>query len=211
MKYLTGLDVLYIDYQYIKNGFISAPIPLLSAYQYRVRLLDNYQHLLVALRRINKATDLGAKRLAKATGLTTPQLMVMQSFSDAVALTVSDVAREINLTQATTTSIVNGLERRGFVHKRRDAIDKRRVIVSPTPAGQQLIIDAPKTLQDLLEREFEALEQWEQSFVIAALQRLASLMNAEEIDAAPVLHPGAIEQVDDSSSQTDVEILNAKV
>jgi ATP-dependent exoDNAse (exonuclease V) alpha subunit len=83
--------------------------------------------------------------------------------------------------------------------------------VSPTPAGQQLIIDAPKTLQDLLEREFEALEQWEQSFVVAALQRLASLMNAGEIDAAPVLHPGAIEQVDDSSAQTGVEMLKVRI
>ena len=127
--------------------------------------MDNYQHLLVALRRINKATDLGAKRLAKATGLTTPQLMVMQSFGEAISLTVSDVAREINLTQATTTSIVNGLERRGFVYKRRDENDKRRVFVSPTPAGQTLINDAPKTLQDLLERKFEGLEEWEQSLI----------------------------------------------
>jgi DNA-binding MarR family transcriptional regulator len=172
--------------------------------------LENYQHLLVALRRINKATDLSAKRLAKATGLTTPQLMVMQSFSDAVSLTVSDVAREINLTQATTTSIVNGLERRGLVHKRRDVTDKRRVIVSPTPAGKEMIVNAPKTLQDLLEREFEALEQWEQSFVVAALQRLASLMNAGGIDAAPLLHPGAIEQVEEGSAQTHVEMFDAK-
>jgi len=173
--------------------------------------MDNYQHLLVALRRINKATDLGAKHLARATGLTTPQLLVMQSFRDGVSLTVSDVAREINLTQATTTSIVIGLERRGFVHKRRDATDKRRVIVSPTPAGQQLIIDAPKTLQDLLEREFEALEQWEQSFIIAALQRLAKLMNAEEIDAAPVLHPGSIEHAADGHAHTGVKILTGKI
>ena len=172
--------------------------------------MDNYQHLLVALRRINKATDLGAKRLAKATGLTSPQLMVMQSFSDGVSLTVSDVAREINLTQATTTSIVNGLERRGFVYKRRDETDKRRVFVSPTPVGQQLINDAPKTLQDLLERKFEGLEEWEQSFVVAGLQRLASLMNAGEIDAAPLLHPGAIEQTEESLGQIDVEIFTAK-
>lgn len=168
--------------------------------------MDNYQHLLVALRRINKATDLGAKRLAKATGLTTPQLMVMQSFSDDVSLTVSDVAREINLTQATTTSIVNGLERKGFVHKRRDDTDKRRVIVSPTPAGQQAINDAPKTVQDLLEREFEALEPWEQSFVVAGLQRLASLMNAGEIDAAPVLHPGAIEIAEGNPAESGADL-----
>lgn len=155
--------------------------------------MDSYQELLIALRRINKATDRGAKRLAKETGLTTPQLLVMQAISDAASLTVSDIAREINLTQATTTSIVNGLVRKGLLEKRRDVTDKRRVFVSPTQAGRQLIRDAPKTLQDLLDRRFNALEAWEQSFVLAAVQRLAALMDAEGIDAAPVLHAGAIE------------------
>ncbi len=162
--------------------------------------MDNYQELLIALRQIHKATDMGAKRLAKDTGLTTPQLLVMQAISDATSLTVSEVAREINLTQATTTSIVNGLERKGLVDKHRGEEDKRRVIVSPTAAGRKLIRDAPKTLQDLLDRRFSALEAWEQSFVLAALQRLASLMGAEDIDAAPVLHAGAIETAAETSS-----------
>ncbi len=203
---LISTLVFYIDIRINRISLVRTPIPVVFAQRHRVKLMDNYQHLLVALRRINKATDLGAKRLAKATGLTTPQLMVMQSFSDDVTLTVSDVAREINLTQATTTSIVNGLERKGFVHKRRDGQDKRRVIVSPTLAGLQAINDAPKTVQDLLEREFEALEPWEQSFVVAGLQRLASLMNAGEIDAAPVLHPGAIEHTGENSAETGAEL-----
>ena len=165
----------------------------------RAMTMDRYQELLIALRRIHKATDMGAKRLAKESGLTTPQLLVMQAISDATSLTVSDVAREINLTQATTTSIVNGLERKGLIEKRRDDVDKRRVIVSATAAGRKLIRDAPKTLQDLLERRFEGLEAWEQSFVLSALQRLASLMDAEDIDAAPLLHAGAIESAADTS------------
>lgn len=139
-----------------------------------------------------------------------PQLLVMQSFSEAVSLNVTDIAREINLTQATTTSIVNGLERKGLVQKRRDAADKRRVIVSPTTAGQQLIVDAPRTLQDVLEREFQNLEQWEQSYIVAAMQRVANLMNAEGIDAAPVLHPGAIEPAEDNASQQTHKISSAK-
>lgn len=158
------------------------------------RSIDNYQQLLVALRRINRATDLASKRLAKDSGLTTPQLLVMQATSDAVSLTVTQIAREINLTQATTTSIVNGLERRGLLDKRRDNEDKRRVIVSLTQAGRTLIQNAPRTLQQLLGRRFEGLEPWEQSFVLAAVQKLASLMDAEELDAAPMLHAGAIVQ-----------------
>ena len=156
--------------------------------------MDNYQQLLIALRRINMATDIGAKRLARDTGLTTPQLLTMQAVSDASSLTVGEVARAINLAMATTTSIVNGLERKGLLDKRRDLNDKRRVIVTLTTAGTRLIQDAPKTLQDLLARRFGDLEPWEQSFVLAALQRVATLMDADDIDVAPILHTGVIER-----------------
>jgi DNA-binding MarR family transcriptional regulator len=159
-----------------------------------MRKMDNYQQLLIALRRINMATDIGAKRLAKDTGLTTPQLLTMQAVSEAASLTVGEVARAINLTLATTTSIVNGLERKGLLEKQRDLTDKRRVFVSPTAAGMRLIQEAPKTLQDLLARRFGSLEPWEQSFMLAGLQRVATLMDANEIDVAPMLHTGAIEQ-----------------
>ena len=167
--------------------------------------MDSYQQLLIALRRINKATDIGAKRLAKDTGLTTPQLHTLQAVSDATSLTVGEVARAINLTLATTTSIINGLERKGLLDKHRDVSDKRRVIVSSTIAGNKLIQDAPKTLQDLLERRFGELETWEQSFVLAALQRVAMLLDAADIDAAPLLHTGAIERIGDSSTGNAVD------
>lgn len=156
--------------------------------------MDNYQQLLIALRRINKATELGAKRLARETGLSPPQLRTLQVVSDATSLTVSEVARAINLTLATTTSITSGLERKGLLQKQRDMTDKRRVIVTLTDAGSRLLDDAPKTLQDQLAQRFSSLEAWEQSFMLAALQRVAVLMDAGDIDAAPMLHTGAIER-----------------
>ena len=80
-----------------------------------------------------------------------------------------------------------------MLEKRRDLRDKRRVIVSATLAGARLIQEAPKTMHELLARRFESLETWEQSFVVAALQRVALLM-----DAAPLLRTGAIERVGES-------------
>ena len=173
--------------------------------------MDSYQQLLIALRRINKATDTGAKRLAKDTGLTTPQLLAMQAVGDAGSPAVGEIARAINLTLATTTSILNGLERKGLVEKRRDLADKRRVIVSATLAGARLIQEAPKTMHELLARRFESLETWEQSFVVAALQRVALLMDAADIDAAPLLHTGAIERVGESVSRAQNEVVKKAV
>ena len=49
---------------------------------------------------------------------------------------------------------------------------------------------APTPLQDTFGTRFAALEDWEKSMIVAALQRVAVMMNAEEIDASPVLHVG---------------------
>jgi hypothetical protein len=47
-------------------------------------------------------------------------------------------------------------------------------------------------LQDRFRRELAKLEQWEQTQLLASLQRIASMMDAEEIEAAPVLTPGIV-------------------
>ena len=194
-------------YELICEALCAPDSSNMAASQQRTRKVDSYQQLLIALRRINKATDMGAKRLAKDTGLTTPQLLVMQAINDAASLAVGEVARAINLTVATTTSIVNGLERKGLLQKRRDSTDKRRVIVSPSMDGTRLIQEAPKMLQDLLAQRFNALETWEQSFVLAALQRVAALMDAADIDASPLLHTGAIERGGEVAGNAVVEVV----
>lgn len=43
---------------------------------------DNVNQILRLLRRINHATDLHSKHLIKATGLTTPQLIVLKAISE---------------------------------------------------------------------------------------------------------------------------------
>ena len=53
-------------------------------------------------------------------------------------------------------------------------------------------------MHELLARRFESLETWEQFSVVAALQRVALLIGAADIDAAPLLRTGAIERVGES-------------
>jgi len=59
-----------------------------------------------------------------------------------------------------------------------------------TAAGNAMLQQAPMPLQDLFNQRFSALENWEQSMIVAALQRVAAMMNAEDIDASPLLHVG---------------------
>ena len=151
---------------------------------------DLQDHVLVSLRRIIRATDLYSRKLGKRTGLTTPQLVVIQAIGALRDPTVSDVAKAVSLSLATVTTILNRLEANGLVHRERSAVDRRRVIVTLTEKGEELRASAPKPLQDSFVDRFVRLESWEQHQIVAALERVATMMDAEELDAAPILLSG---------------------
>ena len=117
-------------------------------------------HVLVALRRIIRATDLHSRALGKKTGLTTPQLVIIQAIGRLKDPTVSDIAKAVSLSLATVTTILNRLERNGVVNRARSSVDRRRVIVTLTEEGQALIGSAPKPLQDSFVAKFSKLETW---------------------------------------------------
>lgn len=146
--------------------------------------------VLVALRRIIRATDIHSRRLARDTGLTTPQLVVLRAVADADAPTVSEIARTVSLSQATVTTLLNKLESREFVSRERSKQDRRRVNVRLTRPGRKVLANAPQPLQEQFSDRFQGLETWEQYQLVASLERIANMMDAEALDAAPLLATG---------------------
>ena len=67
---------------------------------------DRTETSLIALRRILRATELNARTLARATGLTTPQLIVLEIVVAAGRATPKDIAGKAGVGQATATSLV---------------------------------------------------------------------------------------------------------
>ena len=139
--------------------------------------------VLISLRQIIRATDLYSRQLSKQVGLTAPQLLILQ-------VSISKLSNEVSLRQATVTTILDRLETRGLVARHRSTQDKRVVHATLTDLGTSMLAQAPTPLQDLFNQRFGALEQWEQSMIVAALQRVAAMMNAEDLDASPLLHVG---------------------
>lgn len=154
--------------------------------------LSTENQVIVALRRISRAIDLHSRALVQRHGLTAPQLAALQAVRELQPVTVSGVARSIHLSLATVTGIFNRLETREFVTRSRDGRDRRSVMVELTDGGAELLKSAPSLLQDGFRRELAKLEQWEQTQLLASLQRIAALMDAEDIEAAPVLSSGIV-------------------
>ena len=153
---------------------------------------ERLEPALIALRQILRATEISSRALAKDCGLTPSQLILMQITEDAKNPTPSFLAKEVSLSQATVTALIDKLEKREFVRRRRDDEDKRRVYVELTEHGSRTLREAPDSLQTRFEKGFAKLEPWEQSFLVAALERTTGLLDAEDLDAAPVLDVGAI-------------------
>ncbi len=149
------------------------------------------QQILVALRRIIRAVDLYSRRLVEEYGLTGPQLAALQEIARAGNASPSDLARELQVSQPTISGILDRLEKRKLVHRARDEDDRRSVEVFITDAGKEMLADAPPLLQERFCQEFARLQDWEQSMLLANLQRIAAMMNAENLDAAPHLVSGA--------------------
>ena len=150
--------------------------------------------VLMALRRLIRAADLDARDLARQTGLTTSQLLVLELLDPAGEMTVGTIAREVGLAQGTVTTLIDRLVDRGLLTRRRASTDRRQVKVALSAAGRQLLAAAPTPLQTRFLEGFGALQDWEQMAILASLQRLAHLMGAESIEAAPVLDVGRIDQ-----------------
>ena len=155
-------------------------------------MIERSDAALVALRRILRATEISSRALAKESGLTPSQLLLLQVLLRRDGATPSMIAKEISLSQATVTALIDKLANRDLIRRERDMEDKRRVFVQLTKTGEETLSAAPDILQDRFENRFTKLADWEQSSLIAALERVASMLDAEDLDAAPVLDVGAL-------------------
>jgi len=156
--------------------------------------MDRVDISLIALRRILRATELFSKELAQSVGLTAPQLRVLQIVAEKGHCTATEIAQRMRISQATVTSLVDKLVRQDMVKRERSHTDRRQTDIVTTKKGCQALEDAPDPLQQRFVRKFSDMEDWEQAALISALERIASMLDAEDIDAAPVLDTGEIQK-----------------
>lgn len=147
---------------------------------------DIWDEVLMALRRITRAIDIHSSRLAHHHGLTVPQLIVLSEIARSGEITTGQLAENVSLSNATITGILNRLSKPGLVERRRANEDKRRVLVKLTDLGKRTLANAPSLLHGHFMTEFEKLENWEQTSLLSSLQRIASMMEIKDLDAAPM-------------------------
>lgn len=163
--------------------------------------LDIEEAIIAALRRIVRAIDLQSRQLAARCGVTGPQLVTLRAMERLGNPSLSQLSKEVSIGQATITGILDRLERQLLAARCRDAKDRRRITVSLTEKGRELLRKAPPLLQEKFRTELAKLADWEQAATLSTLQRVASMMDAEHIDVTPILDTVVSVEADESSEK----------
>lgn len=160
--------------------------------------MDRIDTSLIALRRILRATELFGREIKQAAGVTPVQFRVLQIVAETGQTTAKTIAQRMRVSQATVTSLVDKLVREGMVLREKSTQDRRQTDIHITPKGRQTLAEAPDPLQQRFVRKFSAMEDWEQAMLVASLERVAAMLDAEDIDASPVLDTGDIKRLSES-------------
>lgn len=154
--------------------------------------MDRTDISLIALRRILRATDLYGRTLAQTAGLTPVQIRVLQLVPPGASVTPKAIAKQLGVSPATVSTLLDRLAYKSMIERQRSDVDRRQTNVVLTEEGRRAVEGAPDPLQQKYVREFEALEDWEQAMIVAALERVVSMLNASALDASPLLDLGEI-------------------
>lgn len=152
--------------------------------------------ILQSLRKIIRSVDIHSRKLSMQHDITAPQLIALLAVAEYGPLTIASISKEVHLSPSTLVGIIDRLEAKGYAIRERSAEDRRQVMISITKEGRAFTKQAPSPLQETLAEALSKLTPLEQATISLSLERIVELMEAKELDAAPILQTGAIDTTD---------------
>ena len=106
---------------------------------------------------------------------------------EAQPMLTGEVAARMHITSGTVTSLLDNLERKGYVVRSSDRDDRRRVLVDITPAAQAVLDEALPAIQVLNTKIVERLSIEQQQALLDTLEeiRQAVLALPADLPSAP--------------------------
>jgi len=156
---------------------------------------DSHDRILHSLRRIARALDISSHKLAAKKGVTSVQLLCLSTLAAGAADTATAVAQLMHLSPSAVVGILDRLQAKGLVERKRDAEDRRVVRVVLTRKGRSIVGKTQHPIQNLLESRGKNLSKAETKQIADTLDRLVEVLGAEDIDGETPygkLPPGSV-------------------
>lgn len=151
---------------------------------------DETENVLRDVRRIVRALSLASRDLARTHELTVAQLLCLRVLRNAGMLSAGALANALSISPQTVTGLLDRLHARGLIARARSETDRRQVLISLSEQGKKLLATTSPSLQDRFVQRFGALPPARRKNLSQALSAVVTLLEADSLDAAPLLAPG---------------------
>jgi DNA-binding MarR family transcriptional regulator len=125
----------------------------------------------------------GARAADPGRGLTLSQYGLLEPLADRADARVSELAEQAGVAPSTASRMLDALERRGIVARKREAQDRRGVAVALTRDGAKALSREHDWLRARQRDFFKSLPADERALAPELLRRLAALI--DELAAGP--------------------------
>jgi len=110
-------------------------------------------------------------------GLTGPQRMVMQVLVQSEGLSLKELSARLSLAHSTVSGIVDRLQARGMVVRRRDEADGRATVIAPSSQVRDFLTNRmPELAISPLTEALHGASSSEQATVLRGLRKLRALI-----------------------------------
>jgi len=156
----------------------------------------NYLDILIPIRKIVRSISIDSKRIEKDYGVSIPQLLTLQFLSTQpeYKATSTEIKNYLNLNASTVSGIISRLLSKSLLAKVPNPSDKRASYIILTVKGFDLLQQSPVTLQEKMENRLDQLSDAEKESLRQGIALLVKLMDAESIDASPIITTSEIDK-----------------
>ena len=137
--------------------------------------------IMQSLRRIFKAIQDYSHEVSEKFGITGPQLWALKTISQNESLSLSDLGKRMYLHPSTITGVIDRLEKKRYVTRIRDQVDRRVIYVQLTAEGKRLAKRAPNPAQGKMIYGLRNLKRRELNLIYDSVGKLVKIMEAQNV------------------------------
>ena len=132
---------------------------------------DTLIDLMLSMHRIVRERSRSAARVHPLALLGFRILHIIAESSDPV--TMRDVAEKLGITPPSATALVGRLVKKGYIKRRRDPADRRRILLVMTPAGRQALQRGKRAMTAGMRDLFKNVSEPERQTLIKIFKKMA--------------------------------------
>jgi len=139
-----------------------------------------------SIRKLVRAVYLDSQKMSRKFGLTGPQSVVLRLLLNNGSMSSAGLSRLMYVTPSNMTGIIDRLEKKGFIKRKRREGDRRVTLIILTDAGKVLSESIPDPIEKKFISELADLEPEHVQILAMAMKQILNLIDTKHIEELPL-------------------------